>query len=369
MDALFIRRLFLEIILSAFPCNTSCTIYRFLIPLFQHLEAAPKEILGEFPRLNREQAAHLVYQTEAKSKGWLNNQKGPAGPQRSAADNMLQSAGMPSNPMQGFPPGPRPNFPPQGGPPPQQGGPQGGPHGGPQGGGGGPPPRKSRWGQGDPNNDPNAQVGGGSGFGFPPSGGGPGGPRMGFRMAGLPPPGVVRPNLGPGLLGPRPPGMGQPGPMGGGGPGGGGFGPNNGPPRPPPHGPHHGLRPPIGGFPGGPNNPNNLPIGGGNNSNSYGDNRQGGNQFSSQKETYGNNKSDPQDGAPSPAGQQQQSVAQDPWMAGLNQKQQQTEEAASRQRETTPTPEENMDFGAGGQESSGGEQQVWPLTQLFSVSF
>lgn len=37
----------------------------------KHLETAPKEILGDFPRLTREAAAALVYATEAKSKGWL----------------------------------------------------------------------------------------------------------------------------------------------------------------------------------------------------------------------------------------------------------------------------------------------------------
>ena len=36
----------------------------------QHLESAPKEILGDFPRFSREAAAELVYKTEAKHKGW-----------------------------------------------------------------------------------------------------------------------------------------------------------------------------------------------------------------------------------------------------------------------------------------------------------
>jgi hypothetical protein len=39
--------------------------------LLKHLEAAPKEILGDFPRLTREAAQALVFQTEAKNKGWL----------------------------------------------------------------------------------------------------------------------------------------------------------------------------------------------------------------------------------------------------------------------------------------------------------
>ena len=39
---------------------------------FQHLESAPKEILGDFPRFTREAAAALVFKTEAKHKGWDN---------------------------------------------------------------------------------------------------------------------------------------------------------------------------------------------------------------------------------------------------------------------------------------------------------
>ena len=38
---------------------------------FQHLESAPKEILGDFPRFTREAAAALVFKTEAKHKGQL----------------------------------------------------------------------------------------------------------------------------------------------------------------------------------------------------------------------------------------------------------------------------------------------------------
>ena len=37
--------------------------------LLKHLEGAPKEILGDFPRLTREAAQTLVFQTEAKNKG------------------------------------------------------------------------------------------------------------------------------------------------------------------------------------------------------------------------------------------------------------------------------------------------------------
>ena len=42
--------------------------------MLKHLEAAPKEILGDFPRLTREAAVTLVFQTEAKNKGWLEDE-------------------------------------------------------------------------------------------------------------------------------------------------------------------------------------------------------------------------------------------------------------------------------------------------------
>jgi len=38
--------------------------------LLKHLENAPKEILGDFPRMNREQAEQVVARIEAKNKGW-----------------------------------------------------------------------------------------------------------------------------------------------------------------------------------------------------------------------------------------------------------------------------------------------------------
>ena len=49
----------------------------------QHLETAPKEILGDFPRLTREAATALVYAVEAKNKGW-SSEKAGKGPTRSA---------------------------------------------------------------------------------------------------------------------------------------------------------------------------------------------------------------------------------------------------------------------------------------------
>ena len=57
----------------------------------QHLEAAPKEILGDFPRLSREKALELVYKTEAKNKGWETLEKSKEDPQpRSAGDSFVE---------------------------------------------------------------------------------------------------------------------------------------------------------------------------------------------------------------------------------------------------------------------------------------
>ena len=41
--------------------------------LLKHLEAAPKEILGDFPRMSREQALNLVCKTECENKGWTSH--------------------------------------------------------------------------------------------------------------------------------------------------------------------------------------------------------------------------------------------------------------------------------------------------------
>ena len=50
------------------------TLQWFLInDFFQHLESAPKDILGDFPRLTREAAQALVFKTEAKHKGWMDD--------------------------------------------------------------------------------------------------------------------------------------------------------------------------------------------------------------------------------------------------------------------------------------------------------
>merc|ERR1719336_2752439 len=39
--------------------------------LLKHIETAPKDILGEFPRMTRTEAANSIFQTEAKNKGWI----------------------------------------------------------------------------------------------------------------------------------------------------------------------------------------------------------------------------------------------------------------------------------------------------------
>jgi len=39
--------------------------------ILKHIETAPKDILGEFPRMTRTEAANAIFQTEAKNKGWI----------------------------------------------------------------------------------------------------------------------------------------------------------------------------------------------------------------------------------------------------------------------------------------------------------
>ena len=61
--------------------------------LLKHLEAAPKEILGDFPRLTREAAVTLVFQTEAKNKGWLEDEgKTVEEIQKSVGDAIIEEA-------------------------------------------------------------------------------------------------------------------------------------------------------------------------------------------------------------------------------------------------------------------------------------
>ncbi len=190
--------------------------------LLKHLEAAPKEILGDFPRMSREAAEALVYQTEAKNKGW-GPQDPPGGPGGGASGPDGKNKG-PRKSRWGQPP---PGLPPQ---PPFGNG--NGPPSGPPPFNNGPTPL-----MGGPSGPPPHHPGGPGGPGMGPPGGfgppGPGGPGP-MRDHG-PPPGI---NPGPGLLGPAPntmippPGVVVPGPIAEGGPHGGpppGVGPNGGP--------------------------------------------------------------------------------------------------------------------------------------------
>merc|ERR1719367_1972815 len=61
--------------------------------LLKHLEAAPKEILGDFPRLTREAANALVFQTECKNKGWLDEEgKTAEDVQKDLGDTIIEEA-------------------------------------------------------------------------------------------------------------------------------------------------------------------------------------------------------------------------------------------------------------------------------------
>ena len=61
--------------------------------LLKHLEGAPKEILGDFPRLTREAAQALVFQTEAKNKGWLEDEgKSVQDIQKNLGDAVIEEA-------------------------------------------------------------------------------------------------------------------------------------------------------------------------------------------------------------------------------------------------------------------------------------
>ena len=61
--------------------------------LLKHLEAAPKEILGDFPRLTREAALALVFQTEAKHRGWLEEEgKTIADIEKAVGDAVIEEA-------------------------------------------------------------------------------------------------------------------------------------------------------------------------------------------------------------------------------------------------------------------------------------
>ena len=66
--------------------------------LLKHLEAAPKEILGDFPRMSREQALNLVCKTECENKGWashpLMDNKQPLAPPQQAPPQQQQPGGF-----------------------------------------------------------------------------------------------------------------------------------------------------------------------------------------------------------------------------------------------------------------------------------
>ncbi|TRY75137.1 hypothetical protein TCAL_00669 [Tigriopus californicus] len=166
--------------------------------LLKHLESAPKEILGDFPRLTRDAAIDLVYKTEAKNKGWTSEEPPPdyvpnmsaprGGPIEEGGISSVQEklvqmsegggAGVGSGPL--GPPNmgmniPRPGMPRPGGPMMRHPGPnhapfdQGPPHMG------GDRRRKSRWESDYPPAPPGPYMGG-----HPPMFG-PGGPH---RMRG-----------------------------------------------------------------------------------------------------------------------------------------------------------------------------------------
>jgi hypothetical protein len=60
-------------------CLTWCIRYTIIIRVyilyFQHIETAPKEILGDFPRLNRNGAINLINKMEAKINSELQRQE------------------------------------------------------------------------------------------------------------------------------------------------------------------------------------------------------------------------------------------------------------------------------------------------------
>ena len=221
--------------------------------LLKHLESAPKEILGDFPRMTRNQAMQLIYNTEAKHKEFgPDADRPPEGGSPSqvpagsrGAQNHL--AGPNGNLFEGL------NMNGSSGP---MGGPGG--LGGPGGGINGPL---------DPLG-PNIGRGGGGGSGPMRGGRGGGGGRMrGGPSMGMQGGGPMRGNDGP-MRGPMdgPPNMhwpGMGGPMGDGPPRFGHGGPMNGPPM---HGGPMGPNGPMFGGPNGPmNGPNNSPMHGPNN--------------------------------------------------------------------------------------------------------
>ncbi len=156
--------------------------------LLKHLESAPKEILGDFPRMSREHAVQVVAKTEAKNMGWpepVFPELPPPGPDASQSHHRGGGGVGRGGRGRGGGGGDNANFIPTG---PRMGGPPR-PGFGPQAGFGrgfgpnGPPP-------------PPQQFGGGGFEGAPPAGPGPrfGRPEMGDLDRSAPPPGFGRGN-------------------------------------------------------------------------------------------------------------------------------------------------------------------------------
>ena len=61
--------------------------------LLKHIEAAPKEILGDFQRMTRSEAAHCVFTNEAKNKGWIT--EGPDAVQPPALEEHVEQEPAP----------------------------------------------------------------------------------------------------------------------------------------------------------------------------------------------------------------------------------------------------------------------------------
>ena len=57
--------------------------------MLKHLEAAPKDILGSFPRMSREQASAIVFQTEGKHKDITSEEHDKNRPQGGRAQHGL----------------------------------------------------------------------------------------------------------------------------------------------------------------------------------------------------------------------------------------------------------------------------------------
>jgi len=59
--------------------------------LLKHLETAPKDILGDFPRMTKTEAANTIFQTEAKNKGWITEGPDAVRPPAVEADEKMET--------------------------------------------------------------------------------------------------------------------------------------------------------------------------------------------------------------------------------------------------------------------------------------